>query len=122
MSNIDDFQPIPEPTPVAQPKPPKFLLEKPSRDEMFKIIGMATDKLAEDFDKMFRPTADAVSEFLPYHAVVLSLVIEKLGITEAEIDAHRERLLLQQKAEDAALIQFQQAAQEVIDTEGENEA
>jgi hypothetical protein len=82
---------------------------KVSRGEMFELLRLSIQPLHQKLDAMGRAMT-----FLPYHAIVLSLIIERLGITDEEIAAHREKCAAEQAATDAAAVQAQAEVQQTL--------
>jgi hypothetical protein len=97
------------PTPVKAPTP-DFMAAACPRGEVFMLLDAAANPLHDKLDHITENL-----KFLPYQAICISLIIEKLGITDAEIDAHREKVQAELAAGEAADKLEQAIAQQVID-------
>jgi len=105
---IADVQ-IPESTPADAVNTANLMSGKVSRGEMFELLRLTAQPLHQKLDAV-----GTAMQFLPYHAIVLSLIIEKLGITDEEIAAHRVKCEAEQQATDAADATEQAEAQQTI--------
>lgn len=90
-----------------------FLAVAPPRSEVFMLLDIAAKPLHDKLDNVL-----ANLEPLPYHAICIDLILHKLGLTEADVDAHRAKLQ-KELADSETTNQLEQAiAQQVIDDAG----
>jgi len=94
-------------------KGPNFLAAPCPRGEVFHLLEAAANPLHTKLDHITENL-----KFLPYHAICIDLILHKLGITEAEVDAHGEKLKAEADAQENANKLEQAIAQQVIDDAG----
>lgn len=65
-------------------------MNETNRNEVIKLIDAAKTELRAEMPKP--PTDIENLEYVPYHAIVISLLMAKLGITDDEVTAHQKEL------------------------------
>lgn len=65
-------------------------MNEANRNEVIKLIDAAKTELRAEMPKL--PVDIENLEYVPYHAIVISLIMAKFGITDADVEAHRVEL------------------------------
>jgi hypothetical protein len=111
--DVQTETPVPAAPLSDQQKYANLMAGKVTRGEMFELLRLTAEPLNAKLDAV-----GVAMQFMPYHAIVLSLIIKKLGITDEEIQAHRERCEAEQTALDEANALEQADAQQAHNDAG----